>query len=225
MYYDLWTTFYSYWVRKEAEKKFLLLPKKLCCPLEVSTSADMRRESDWRQGKRWSTSPATGMRQGLKQGSGRIMGYLMWGSDINIDLLILVVISGENLHSALNHSSPFKGVLGEPIVKAFELVASLLICTHDSNIWQLMIWQYELSSDQLLSHNDPKEDSWPFGWHVRTHLWKLVEAQAVADGWWKLSASRFMDARYWTILPGALTVCWEHLGSTLQSENCGLVCT
>lgn len=219
---------------------FPLLPQKAELSSKVFTSADMRREWGWSQGQRWSTGPNTGMRQGLKQGSGRIMGCLVRGSSINTDLLILVVISRENVHTVLNPPSPFKGAQPEQIMQAFDLVSSLLIyhrvakkCKqkfHSGYKNMPLGKMSDYMNDKAINycHIEVQKQRqlaiWTL-WHVRTHLWKLSETQAITDGWWKVGASSsFVDARYSTWVPGALTVCWGSLGSTSQRESSGLVC-
>lgn len=218
----------------------LLFPKKQSCPLKClprliwgESEAEVR-DSDGQ------LVQTLGWGRDWNRGQGGLWGCLVWGSSINTDLLILVVISRENVHTALNPSSPFKGAHREHIEKAFDLVSSSLIYHNEAKTCKqkfhsgyknmLLGKMSNYTNDNVINccHIEVQKQRqlaiWTL-WPARTHLWKLFETQAITDGWWKVGASSsFVDARYWTWVPGALTVCWGSLGSISQRESSGLVC-
>ncbi len=63
-------------------------------------------------------------------------------------------------------------------------------------------------------------------WCVWTHLWPFVTAWSTHKQLQmarEVGASSFVDARYWTIMPGPLSCNWEGLGSTSEGGSWGPV--
>lgn len=194
-------------------------------------------EAEARDCREWAAQAQRWFRD--EKGSGRIMGYPLGGSSINTGPLISSNLSGEWTYSTV----PFKGAddvqstkslnwfnhclfiskLLKSIAKYCNFRTKRLLalfsvthCMHTNTVHTDQNLFHSLISFGRCWHG---RDSLPFGrYDVSGHTCglcqSLLHTQAVADGLWEVSASSFVVARYWTILPGPLSGYWERLGST-----------